>query len=151
MRILRRYVSEVAAEHAAMHLRAQGVAARVYGRGTAFTRAAMGMPTPGVDLVLLVPEQAEAALTLLEEFESSTVELEEDWEAGAEPDVTRLDLSRLPITCPACDAPLTVDVNIVECGTCGTLTDAIERIVELHGPEALIEAELSEDDEQGTA
>ncbi|MGP1346085.1 MAG: hypothetical protein ACTS3F_05375 [Phycisphaerales bacterium] len=140
MWILRRYESGVDAEHAAMFLREHGIAAGVYGHGTAFARTRSGLPRPAVDLVLHDRSQREEAERLLGVLDASPIELQDDWERCAEPDIAGLDLSGVPITCPACEAPLELDVNIVECAGCGLLIDAVERIIEQHGPDALADA-----------
>lgn len=140
MKRVRRYQSEFDAQRAAAHLRASGVAAAVVGQHTA---TMLGVANTlhaffGNDVVILIPSQLDQAAALLEELDATPAEPEEGWEdSAARPDLALLDESEYEIDCPSCREPAALDVSVERCAACGSAFDAVDRLVELHGPEAL--------------
>lgn len=142
MKKLRVYESFLTAQFAAEYLRAHGVPALaiaplVMNEILVFKKHVMlsdVFVAPGVD--------EQEAGRLLDEFDSSPPDLEEGWEElGAAPDLTRLDLSKLPADvvpeCPKCGTDLRGLGDEGECSGCGRSFDLVDLIVHAYGPEVL--------------
>jgi len=131
-----------------MWLRRHGVAAAVVGH---HIQHLIPFPTvtpfaTGLDLLLLIPAQRAEAERLLAEMAEHPPE--PGWERAALPDLASLDPERYAVDCPDCDASLPLDDPALDhCPTCGRAIDLLERIVEVHGPEALVECYADPDGE----
>jgi Zn finger protein HypA/HybF involved in hydrogenase expression len=137
---LRRFSSPVQAEHAAMWLRQNGIAASVVGHHLHNLVPFPGISAlaTGLDLLLLIPEQRTEAERLLDELEHNPPE--PGWEPDTQPDFSALDPEQFPVTCAQCDAALPLDDPALDaCPACETPLDLAERIVDVHGPEALVD------------
>ena len=86
------------------------------------------------EVMLLDASQSEAAERVLKEQREEPRLEDEELEAKATPDLTKLDPRHLP-RCPGCGAVLRVGMSM-RCG-CGREVDVEQLIVEQHGPEAL--------------
>jgi len=134
---LARYASRIHAEHAAQHLRAQGVPVKVVGEHVQDMFAVPTLKQLQMELLLLDPAQEERARALLEAFERSLGRsLLHDDEAPS-PDLSRLDPAHGRVACPGCQAQLRVEAELRRCPRCGEALDAVELVVQQHGPEAL--------------
>ena len=137
--LLRRFYLRIDAEAAAAVLIEQGIAATV-------TNPPHRPMTPldekhlGFALHVVDPAEKAAALAVLKAFEAEAKEFERDWEGGAEtPDLSLLPAS-IDIPCPACQFNLRGLEPIDVCPACGEAYDAVEIVVQRHGPEALAPA-----------
>lgn len=123
-----------------MWLRHHGIAASVVGH---HIHDIIPFPTvapfaTGLDLLLLIPEQRAEAERLLDDMQTNPPD--PGWEPDATPDVSALDTERFPVTCTSCHQHLPVDdPALPSCPACRAPVDLVERIVELHGPEALVD------------
>jgi len=144
MHRLRRYHRELAARQAASHLKAHGIPAVVgndtLNRTLGFT--GFGLFSSGFDLYIAHKGLAERAEDLLAGFHEPASEADEpvDWEAAMRVDLSLLDSDRVRIDCGECRAPLPLDAELKSCPRCSSRVDPVERVVELHGPEALADA-----------
>jgi Zn finger protein HypA/HybF involved in hydrogenase expression len=150
---LRRYHRELAARQAASHLKAHGIPA-VVGNDTlnqtlGFT--GIGLFWSGFDLYIAHEGLAERAERLLDGFHEPASEADEpvDWDAAMRVDLSLLDAERLRIDCGECSAPLPLDELLETCPRCSARVDPIERVVELHGPEALADAYAEHEPTEG--
>ncbi|RMD60893.1 MAG: hypothetical protein D6824_08725 [Planctomycetota bacterium] len=133
---LARYASRIHAEHAAEHLRAQGVPVQVVGEHVQDMFAVPTLKQLQMELLLLDPAQEERARALLEAFERSLGAAQLEGEAPR-PDLAKLDPAHAQVACPACGAQLRVEAERVRCPRCSEELDALELLVAQHGPEAL--------------
>lgn len=146
MRTIARYFSPVDAEHAAMHLRAHGIAAAVVGAGDPVANVISIAGVMGqFGVAVIRSADVDDATRLLTDFasEHAAHAPEPGWEDAAEPDLTKLDPA-LPIDCPACSrdlrptiARMPAGAGTITCPDCAERVDLAARVVALHGPEAL--------------
>lgn len=135
---LRAYHGAVEAMHAAQFLRENGVPARIVGEYTAEFRQ-FGLSPAGLDLVIPSRTHKKRAEALLAEFDRHRAVFEDDWEAQSDPDLARVDPARYPVTCPACARDLPLDDPARHaCPHCAEPISLIDRIFELHGPDAFV-------------
>jgi rubrerythrin len=128
MRAVTRYRDPITARQAAAYLMSHGIVARAVVVTDPFH--------PGADVEIRDPAHADAARALLGKFDLLKPEYLEPLDDQAVPDLSKLPRHLAP-SCPGCDAPLALDTPVARCPTCGARTNVVERIVELHGPEAL--------------
>lgn len=123
--------------HAAA-LRDRGIMAGVVGdRLTGISpMSAYNMGRGDYELVISTKRAHDAALAILQELRDEPPTDPQSWEHQTVPDLTRLDPALVP-PCARCGAPLDPARPDNPCRSCRTPNDLIERIVELHGPEAL--------------
>lgn len=131
---LRLYDNMVRAQQTADFLLRQGVAVRV------FPLIGAGFLRPRFELILATRRQHARAEELLSEFESEALVPEENWEAHTHPDLARLDPARCAVTCASCARELPHDIECATCPSCGHAYDLVERILEVHGPDVLLDA-----------
>ncbi len=137
--LLRRFNLRIDAEAAAAVLIEQGIAATVIDPPY---RPIAPLEEKHLGFALHVVDAAEkgAALAVLKAFDAEAREFAEDWEGGAEtPDLSLLPAS-IDIPCPACQFNLRGLEPIDVCPACGEAYDAVEIVVQRHGPEALAPA-----------
>jgi len=143
---LRRFASIVEATTAAGYLREHGIRVEIVGHHTQDVQMAvhsLSRRSGPFELVLLDPSQREDAGLVLESFDTEPVLLEADWEAAAERmALSRLDPAACAIDCPRCGSA--VGLQSGACPACAEPIDALRRVVELHGPEALADAWVEE-------
>lgn len=153
MHRLRRFISLVEANAAALYLREHGVETTVVGHHTAdvqFAYQSVRRATGGAyELMLINPAQRADAELILESFDTEPVELAAGWEAVAERiDLARLDPETLAIACAACSAPLPLDDAVEACPACAEPVDILQRLLDTHGPEALADAWIEDDSDE---
>jgi len=88
------------------------------------------------EVVLGSKADAKLAAYLVEQFNSEPAEYESGLDDQALPDLSRLDPEMAP-PCAACGEILPLDATLERCPSCDAPVDVAERIVDLHGPEAL--------------
>ncbi len=105
---------------------------------------------PGIDrdrpihehwVALAFPEDREHGLALLDEFDAIPAPPEAAWADEAEPDLARLPPG-LTVPCAGCGRDLRPIVRAaasVRCPACAAPNDPVARVVETHGPEALLD------------
>jgi Zn finger protein HypA/HybF involved in hydrogenase expression len=128
MRPITRYSTLVAARQAAAYLIEHGIQARALPTVDAFN--------PGAVVEIVNPDLAGQARSLLDKFDLHKPEYLQPLEDQALPDLSKLPPEFAP-DCPACRAPLPLDAMLIRCQSCGGPVNVVDRIVELHGPEAL--------------
>jgi Zn finger protein HypA/HybF involved in hydrogenase expression len=128
MRTVTRYRDPITARQAASYLIAHGIVAQAVGVTDPFN--------PGADVEIADASLLEAARGLLEKFDLLKPEYLQPLEDQAVPDLTRLPSALAP-TCPKCAAGLPLNAMIIHCPGCGLAVNVVDRIVELHGPEAI--------------
>lgn len=131
---IRTYSNRFTAESAAEFLRRDGVFAFAVSRGAA--PAIIGLPASGFGIEIAYPEQREAGLRLLDDFDRSPPLPSLGWEGEASPDLSRLDPDLWP-HCPACGETIDPVVTPAACAACAAEADAVDLILEQHGPDAL--------------
>jgi len=138
---IRRYSNALEAEAAAGYLRENGIAASVVGGHVHGVFGLSSLRFAQLELVILDAAQQSSAEELLAQFEREGPELAPEWEREAEPDLSRIDTERVPITCAACGCPLRIGGRAEEaCPECGAVNDVVDRIIAAHGPEGLAAA-----------
>ncbi|MCA9310782.1 MAG: hypothetical protein KDA21_06220 [Phycisphaerales bacterium] len=131
---LRLYDSMVRAQQAAQFLMDAGILVRVFPlEHGVFVR-------PRFELVLATRRLHARAEEILAEFEQEGLVPEGDWEAQSQPDLTLLDPKRCAVACASCGMCLPHDIDQHVCPGCGTDYDLVERILETHGPDVLLDA-----------
>ncbi len=128
MRSVTRYKNPVTARQAAAYLTSHGIVARAVIVTDAFNN--------GASVEIADPSQADRARDLLGKFDLYKPEYQQSLEDQATPDLTKLPAHVRP-TCPSCAAVLLLDAMIMDCRGCGKSINAVDRIVEQFGPEAL--------------
>lgn len=113
-------------------LNAGGVQARVV---RPFVSLAGYGPTPPAEIVILNDHDTTRAMTLAAECMLVM--------SSPQPDQPDVDLSRLPpalrCACPDCNAvidPRSAHDGVLTCPACGTTHDAVDLVIDQHGPEA---------------
>jgi rubrerythrin len=146
-----RYSSVVLAEQAAMRLREEGIEARVVGDMVRDFYLSAGR-TP-YEVMIGDKGDKERAEAVIEAWHASRegvgAEPVEIAEGAWRPDLSSIEASRFGVACASCDADLPMDADLEACPSCGATVDVVERIAEVHGPEALepAYAEHDEDDD----
>lgn len=142
MVILKRYQNELKAERAAAFLRDHGVPATVVGQYLDVTGLSRALGGGRYELVVPGRDMREEAVLLLEEFEAieqlPTAEGEDLDEFAEQPDLTRLDPGLAP-PCPSCEQLLPLRNELASCPACGGHVDLVQRLLDLHGPEVLMD------------
>jgi rubrerythrin len=128
MRPVTRYSNIVAARQAAAFLTSHGILARAVEIVDAFH--------PGAMVEVANPALVSEARTLLEKFDRHKPEYRQPLEDQAVPDLSKLPPELAP-HCPACNALLPLNAMLCQCPGCGQTINVVDRIVDLHGPEAL--------------
>ncbi|MEZ6319185.1 MAG: hypothetical protein R3B49_10620 [Phycisphaerales bacterium] len=136
------YRSPVEGQAAVLYLLEHGVLARLHAAdaNVALMTAAFAGRS-ACDVLLFDKLDAPVALALLAELHAHPPELDEGWADQADPDLSRLDPA-LALTCPACGADLRrlagpgMPIEAA-CPACADPVDLAERVVAMHGPEAL--------------
>lgn len=95
--------------------------------------------TNGVFRVMLArSEDAGDAQLLLDDFDTQALDLPDNWEDEAEPDLSRLRPEHTP-ACPGCNAALPPQAHLERCPACRRPVDVPMLIAAQHGPEVLAE------------
>lgn len=151
MHRVRRYISPFIADRAAEFLREKGIPAAVVGHHVSAVWPIDALKFAQVELVVASRHHRARALELLPEFHES---LEEEgaiapdpgWESEATPDLNALDPA-LEIRCPQCQYELAIDERVNRCPECGAAFDALDLIIDQHGPEALASCYPNQEDD----
>jgi len=145
-----RYSSVVLAEQAAMRLREEGIEARVVGDMVRdFYLSAARTPYEVMIGDKGDKARAEAVIEAWHASRDASSDGPVEIEEGAwRPDLSSIDASRFGVSCHACDAALPMDAELDHCPSCGEAVDVVERIAEVHGPEALERAYAEHDTEE---
>lgn len=123
-------------------LRAAGILSTVVGETDALSDLGIGRGYAQGRFVVLLDDATryEEAGRLLADLDAHPARADPGWEEDAStPDLSRLDPD-LPIPCPFCTYDLrgqTRTAGRVTCPECGREVNALEAILERHGPEAL--------------
>jgi rubrerythrin len=143
MHIAREYDTAPQANAAAKYLIEHGIVAGVVYSAMRRRELEPGLgihrPSHGVFRVLLSrTKDAEDARLLLDDFDTQALNLPDNWEDEAEPDLARLAPEHAP-TCPRCAATLPAQAHLEHCPTCQHPVDVPMLIAAQHGPEVLAE------------
>lgn len=131
---LRLYDNLVRAQQTAQYLTQHGIAVKMFPLEDA------GFARPRFELVLATRRQRARAEEILGEYEQESMVPETDWEEQSVPDLSRLDPNHCAVSCGACGASLPHDLDMTQCPECKAPYDLVERILEVHGPDALLDA-----------
>jgi rubrerythrin len=123
-----RYKNPIVARQAAAYLASNGVSAMVVPFNNGFESSFI--------VEVPMPDQVDAARSLLNKFELLEPEYAQPLEDQAVPDLSQLPAAYAP-SCPTCGAGLALDAPTTRCASCGAAVNVIDRIIELFGPEAL--------------
>lgn len=141
MGTVRRYMSHIAAQEAALALRSGGILAAVVSDTDALGSSG-GCSGAGPHAVVINnPSEHGRAQGILADLDAHPVSADPEWEdAAAEPDLSVLDPA-LPVPCPFCSYDLRAaprpDGGEVTCPECGGRVDFVQAVLDRHGPEAL--------------
>lgn len=142
MKQIRVYESFLIAQFAAEYLRAHGVAAMALESSLVNEVLSFSRKPHNARIFIAKGVDPVEASRLLDEFDANPPQMEEGWEdQETEPDLSRLDLSKLPgkvkPMCPRCGYALAGLGDEGECPECGAAFDLVSLIVHAFGPEVL--------------
>lgn len=141
---LRSYAGRVAAWNASGFLREHGILSKVFEVDPPFSMLLMSVGPPAAFWVVLAFEHdRDAAEAVLDTFDADAPRPDAGWEDDIEPDL-RLLPAGLKVPCAGCHHNLRPGLaerldnsGHVICDACGMENNAAERVVAMHGPEAL--------------
>ncbi len=140
---VKRFSDPMAAERAAAYLRACGVPAMVVGQHIHHAAAIPGLRFTQVEIVVPDEPLRARAEELLAEFDDAPMNMGDELDAAAAPDLSRLNLRKHPVACPSCRSDLAQSRvrpgEAFSCPKCREAVDLTALVLERYGPEALMD------------